>query len=158
MAEGIQVEVLKTSKAVLGPNNPLIQINTAHLAWIYTNHGRWEQAKQLWILLSKKHSDVNARGEHGNTLQAACFRGHWDVVNILVDNGVNINARGGTYDNALQAASLRGHREIAELLLQSGADINAQGGKYGNALQAASFQGHIEIVHFLLEHGADTHA
>jgi nucleoside phosphorylase len=76
-------------------------------------------------------------------------------VQILLENGADVNAQGGKYGNALQAASSKGYEGIVQILLENGADVNAQGGKYGNALQAASYEGHEKVVQILLENGAD---
>ncbi|KAK7750875.1 hypothetical protein SLS62_007138 [Diatrype stigma] len=80
------------------------------------------------------------------------------MTDILLDNGADVNAQGGTYGNALQAASFNGHERIVKMLLNNGAHINAQGGTYGNALQAASLNGHERIVKMLLDNGADVNA
>jgi ankyrin repeat protein len=60
-------------------------------------------------------------------------------VKLLLENGAEVNAKGGKYGNALQAASLKDNEAIVKLLLENGAEVNAEGGEYGNALQAASF-------------------
>ena len=91
-------------------------------------------------------------------IYAASLGGHQDIVQILLDQGADVDVEGGEYSNALQAASLEGHQEIVQILLDKGADINAQGGYYGNALQAASSGGHQEIVRMLLDKGADVNA
>ncbi|KAK9445083.1 Pfs, NACHT and Ankyrin domain protein [Metarhizium brunneum] len=109
--------------------------------------------------LLDKGADVNAQGGYfGNALQAASFRGHFEIVQLLLDKGADVNAQGGRFGNALQAASQDGHQEIVQLLLDKGADVNAQGGRFGNALQAASQDGHQEIVQLLLDKGADVNA
>ena len=56
----------------------------------------------------------------------------------LLENGAEVNAKGGEYGSALQAASFRGDKAIVKLLLENGAEVNAKGGEYGNALQAAA--------------------
>ncbi|KAK5563056.1 hypothetical protein LTR43_011324, partial [Exophiala xenobiotica] len=110
----------------------------------------------LGFMLSTSPVDVNAqRGEYGNALQAASFRGHENVVQLLLDQGADVNAQGGRYGNALQAASNGGHEKVVQLLLDQGADVNTQGGRYGTALQAASNGGHEKVVQLLLDQGAD---
>ena len=96
--------------------------------------------------------------DYGNALQAASFGGHEKVVQMLLDQGADVNAQGGEYGNALQAASVKGHEKVVQMLLDQGADVNAQGGNYGNALQAASVGGHEKVVQMLLDQGADVNA
>ncbi|KAF7446386.1 ankyrin repeat domain containing protein [Pyrenophora tritici-repentis] len=91
-------------------------------------------------------------------MQAASYRGHEQVVKMLLDAGADINAQGGNHGNALQAASLRGHKQVVKMLLDKGVDINAQSGNHGNALQAASEGGHKQVVKMLLDNGADINA
>ena len=59
-----------------------------------------------------------------------------------MDQGADVNARGGTHENALQAALYEGHEHIVRLLVEKGADVNAQSGGYGNALCASSYRGY----------------
>jgi ankyrin repeat protein len=43
--------------------------------------------------LISKGADFNAQGgEYGNALQAAIFRGHHEIVNLLLDREADINA------------------------------------------------------------------
>ena len=79
-------------------------------------------------------------------------------VALLLDQGAEVNTRGGRYGNALHAASLRGHKQVVQMLLKAGADIHAQSGDYGDPLQAASYEGHELIVKILLENKADVNA
>ena len=91
-------------------------------------------------------------------LRAAAAAGNQALVQLLLENGVDINAQDGNYGNALQEAVYNGQKRVIRFLLENGADINAQGGKYGNALQAAAYSGHEAVVRLLLEHGADINA
>ena len=77
------------------------------------------------------------------------------MVQILLDNGADINAQGGRYSTALQAASAGGHNQVVQILLDNGADVNAQGGSFGNALQAALLGDSNQVVQTLLDKGAD---
>ena len=83
-----------------------------------------------------------------------CF----EVVELLLNKGANVNYQGGYFGNALQAASHAGNIPVVRLLLCRGANVNAQGGKLGNALQAASSMGHSDLVKLLLDKGADVNA
>jgi ankyrin repeat protein len=73
---------------------------------------------------------------------AASYRGHAEIVKLLLDKGADVNEHwGGQYDHALQAASCEGYTETVKLLVDKGADINAQGGEFGSALcQCCSIQ------------------
>ncbi|KAI6080966.1 nucleoside phosphorylase domain-containing protein [Hypoxylon rubiginosum] len=95
---------------------------------------------------------------YGAALQDASFAGHMKIIQMYLDRGTDVNARGGLYGNALQAASSNGHEKVVQILLDRGADVNAQGGRYGNALQAASWWGHEKVVKILLNQGADVNA
>ncbi|KAH8696488.1 Pfs, NACHT and ankyrin domain protein [Talaromyces proteolyticus] len=112
----------------------------------------------LRLLLQSSSTPHHRDSSRTTALQYASWRGNYKSVDILLEKGADINARGGQYGNALQAASQKGHLDIVEVLLEKGANANAQGGQYGNALQAASQKGHLDIVEVLLEKGADVNA
>jgi len=76
-------------------------------------------------------AETNAQGGlYGNALQAASQNGHREVVEMLLENGADVNMQG----YYLQAATWNGHCDVVEVLLHKGVDINAQGGYYGNSL------------------------
>ena len=98
-----------------------------------------------------KDSDVN-------DLYVASLDGDERTVRSLLEQGMDVNAKGGMDNTALQAASARGRLKIVQILLDHGADVNIQGGHYGNALQAATMEGNIPVVRLLLERGANVNA
>ncbi|KAJ6568602.1 ankyrin repeat-containing domain protein [Mycena capillaripes] len=108
-------------------------------------------------LLIENGADVNLEGEHGAALSTASWYGMEDMVILLLDRGVNVNARSRAYDFALHTALASGHGEIARLLIENGADVNLQG-VYGGALATASRYGVENIVFMLLQQGADVNA
>ncbi|KAJ1322984.1 ankyrin repeat domain-containing protein 50 [Microdochium nivale] len=75
-------------------------------------------------------------------------------VQLLLDNGADINAQGGYFGNALQAAVSSGNEELVQLLLDSGAKVR-QG---GDALRMASSRGYEKTVQLLLNNGAHLNA
>ena len=91
-------------------------------------------------------------------LSFAAGAGHDQVVQLLLDKGVDVNAQSDTDKSALQEACINGYDQIVQMLLDRGADIHAQDGYYGNALQEASSEGHDQIVQILLDRGADINA
>jgi ankyrin repeat protein len=46
-------------------------------------------------------------------------------VQLLLEQGADVNAQGGEYGNALLASSYGGHNKIVQLLLEHRADVNA---------------------------------
>ena len=91
-------------------------------------------------------------------LYYAASMGLLQVVEDIIPQTIDVNARGGFYGNALHAASKSGYEEVVQTLLDAGADINARGRLYGYALQAASVHGHEKVVQKLLNAGADVNA
>jgi ankyrin repeat protein len=71
----------------------------------------------------------------------------------LIDDKVDVNARGERYGNALQAACVGGHEQMTELLIENGARINAEGGEMEYALCAAIHGKHESIIRLLLRRG-----
>ena len=135
-------------------------------------------------LLLNNGADVNAEGgEFGAALQAAAYSDDGrsieyiehngaDVnaavysddgrsiqcIELLLDNGADINAKSGIYGTALQAAASNSRMRSIRLLLDNGTDINTEGGKYGTALHAASYACRLEVVKELLSRGANVNA
>ena len=105
------------------------------------------------------------RGYGRYALLAAMAESNYELVDVLLANGADINYRGGSFGNALQALALglgrwgdtenesKGQQLIATLL-DRGVDVNAKGGVYGTALQAAVNRGLEATVVTLLERGA----
>ena len=65
-------------------------------------------------------------------LQEASAKGYEAVVQLLLNNGADINTQCREYGNALYTVSSQGHWEIVQLVLANGADTNAKGGEYEN--------------------------
>jgi ankyrin repeat protein len=107
--------------------------------------------------LQTTETDLTAKTVNEETpLSFAAELGHKEMIQLLLDQGADVNESGGFFGNALQTASKNGHLTVVQLLLNHGADVNASGGRfYGNALQAASAEGHEMIVQLLLDQGTD---
>ena len=75
-------------------------------------------------LLIKKGGNINEMNEYG-TIPLYCVR-DIEMAEFLIQNGVDVNARGKDGRTALFWAIVYGQHQIAELLLQSGAIINEQ--------------------------------
>jgi len=49
---------------------------------------------------------------------------YWDIVNVLIENGANINKRNSFHETPIYAAAKRGDLFAVKLLMKKGADIN----------------------------------
>ncbi|CAI7640895.1 unnamed protein product [Penicillium bialowiezense] len=108
--------------------------------------------------------DVKTQGL--DALQAAAHGGLFDVVQLLLGLGADVNAQGGRGRDgtALQAAITCLNSQMAlkviRLLLDWGADVNEEGGSFGNPLQAATLTPlrSLDIAELLLSQGANVNA
>ena len=117
---------------------------------------RLRQVDHNKIFILFENEPTHRNGHLGNPLQAAAFRGHADVLRLLIARGASVNNRGGFFGTALQAAVSQGHLEAVSALLESGADPNtAAAGHYGTALAAAIALKFKEIVQALLDNSAN---
>lgn len=97
-------------------------------------------------------------GREGQFLQAA-KDGDVSTIRMLLDKGVDIQARGTYYRSevtALHLASFEGKERTVQFLLSKGADVHAKDESGETALHRAAISGNKQIVNLLLEHGADT--
>jgi ankyrin repeat protein len=114
-------------------------------------HG-WEDTSKLMLA---KGAEINPDDAScltaGNTLQAAVIGGSIEIITLLLDKGVDVNAPAVDvmfwhfprlnscqeyYATPLQAAAYCLYIDATSLLLERGADVNAQGRPYGSALWA----------------------
>ncbi|HPR39219.1 MAG TPA: ankyrin repeat domain-containing protein [Spirochaetota bacterium] len=81
------------------------------------------------------------------------------MMNLLIDNGININFQGPQGNTALMYASGWGvvtkNTERARILLDKGAKVNLQNKKGETALMLAANRGYVETAKLLIEHGAN---
>ncbi|KAJ6110055.1 hypothetical protein N7486_002290 [Penicillium sp. IBT 16267x] len=106
---------------------------------------------KIWLHF---HGGWEVEGTDTDLGLASCF-GLTQVVERLIDLGVDVNARGPGNNTALMGASDGGYPQIVNILLEEEADVNIQSDGFGSALQAASVHGNQQIVEMLLEKGAD---
>ncbi|KAJ7274616.1 ankyrin repeat-containing domain protein [Mycena rebaudengoi] len=142
----------------------IVQVLLYHGADSNTAGGKYANALQATA--SCEYSDYSDLGSHRwrSAAEKAASKAEYDridaswrteIVQMLLQKGAHVNAKGGEYGSALQAASKAGHMEIACVLLENGADVHALGGKYGTALSAAAANNHMDMICLLLDNGAD---
>ncbi|OCL12159.1 hypothetical protein AOQ84DRAFT_420820 [Glonium stellatum] len=130
------------------------------------------------LLLSRgADPNVQAGGDNENALIALAGSLIWEraeayeIATLLLDYGVDVNARGGWHGSALAVAVYRADTEMVKLLLSRGADPYARAGRRNrNALVEALEESHKkrysilgdlpydEVVKVLLEFGFDVKA
>ena len=97
--------------------------------------GRTERLRQL---LDEDASRVKAFGADGfHPLGLACFFGHVDAAQLLLDRGADVNATAADGRTALHGAALQGYDDVIKFLASHGADLNAQDRKGFTPLDTA---------------------
>jgi len=99
---------------------------------------------------------INAKVRGAPPLQWAALYGHMEIVEFLIEKGVDVNAR--FYLTPLQCATAKGHKEVVEFLVKKGADVNAPSTTGETPLHYAALHGQKDIAEFLIKNGADVNA
>ncbi|KAF5577934.1 hypothetical protein FPCIR_11841 [Fusarium pseudocircinatum] len=100
-------------------------------------------------------------GADPNTLNAihyAAENGSVNIVGLLLECGVDVDAPNPTDQTALQCAARNGCEDVVKFLLEKGADVNARDENDHTALHGAAGQDNSDIVKMLLDAGADLDA
>jgi len=92
------------------------------------------------------------------SLYDASTEGDVEVVQLLLDQGADVNQRNALHETALDVASTKGKLEVAKLLIKYGADVNCRDKEGWTPLLDASRYGHCDIAELLLDNGADVNA
>ena len=96
---------------------------------------------------------TDQEGGH-NALHIATMASTINIINILLDNGIDINSKNKFNTTALIMAADNGHLQCMELLLNRGADINSRDNHNHTALHHTAIYGYKECVIMLLSKGA----
>lgn len=87
-------------------------------------------------------------------LHYAAMKGHHYVVNLLLENGADVNIWDRNFKvTPLQCAAAYGHKNVIKQLLKKGAEVNAglESSCASTALLWATRKGHADIVRYLLK-------
>lgn len=91
----------------------------------------------------------------GTWLHVAAKKGHLEMVEYLINKGIDIDARGDIFDaSPIRVAAGAGHFEIVKYLIERGAELDVTLAKR-NPLFGAIYGGHKEVVECLVEKGID---
>ena len=110
-------------------------------------------------VLHRNKSSVEPRGQFENTpLHSAAYYGDLEMVQVLIECGVDVNSKNSVGSTPLDFASLGGRQNeprVARLLIEHGANPNTRDMVGSTPLHRASRGGRIEVLRLLIEHGAD---
>ena len=97
--------------------------------------------------------------KQGTALTEAVQLKHWDLIPLLLEANVNVNASsdGGQF-YPIMGAAYEGHEKTVELLIKAKADVNARSNGNITPLILSSFQKNVNIGQMLIDAGADLDA
>ena len=103
---------------------------------------------ELIIALNQGNNSTNwYRNLFGNTaLNMAAHHGNMNIVEILLDRGIDINSKDDDGSTALDDAAREGHMNVVEILLDRGIDINSKNNHGSTALHWAARYG-LSLIH-----------
>jgi ankyrin repeat protein len=112
--------------------------------------------QEIWHLLSEKGGDLTD-GELSTLLSTACKLGHYEVVQLLLGVGANVNHQVDPDGSSPLHDAVRESQEriVNFLLEQKDININQANAAGESALFIACQRGNSSIVKALLDHGAD---
>ncbi|XP_048242804.1 ankyrin repeat and KH domain-containing protein mask-like isoform X3 [Haliotis rufescens] len=116
--------------------------------------GDLEEVKRL---LTTPGVDINSRGELSWTpVMVAAYRGHRDVVELLVSDGADVSLVDVNGNNILHHACMGGDVETVKCVLSLRVvDINSRGRLSRTPVMEAALGGHRDVVELLVSEGAD---
>ena len=82
------------------------------------------------------------------------MNGHGELVNLLLENGAEVDARNHDGITALMTSVLHGHAPTARMLISRGADVKSVDTHHRTALMFASMAGSLACIRVLLAVGA----
>ena len=104
------------------------------------------------------HKPLEDQDAVGTALYYASNIGLQAVVQVLLDEGADVNAKDEYGGTALYRAAWNGHEAVVRRLLEHKADVDAKDNNGETALSRAALYGHEAVVRLLLEHKADVDA
>ncbi|GFF30153.1 putative ankyrin repeat protein RF_0381 [Aspergillus udagawae] len=123
-------------------------------------YAAWLGREDTTRILLEAGADPSIQTEGGETvLQRAISGNHINIVRLLLDAGVDVNAQESLHGHTdLLKAAHWGADDSLRLLLKAGADASAVGYDGRNALHLAATMGHESTVKLLLKEGVDSSA
>lgn len=134
------------------------------------NTFKFHNSKSLLLLIAifllvmaagcTKDSAIESLKKHNiavsaDNLSGFSNKGDLATVKLLLEAGVDVNAKDSQGSTALREASYAGKQEVVSYLLDAKADVNSPSSAKFTALSAAISQKQVAIALLLLEHGAN---
>ena len=95
-----------------------------------------------------------SKDELGEQLIKASKQGLTNIVQWIIDAGVDVNAKDNVGRTALMWASCNGYKDIVKMLLNADADVNIKDKDGWTAVMTASYNEHKDLVELLKKYGA----
>jgi hypothetical protein len=118
------------------------------------NSVRMKRGPAALLLLETEFALKRGSEYYARVMDSAIRAEQAGIVEKLLQNGVDVNARSASGSIALSKAAANGFTRGVELLLAHGADASMADANGVSPLQDASLKGSTEIVRLLLDHGA----
>ncbi|KAK2856667.1 hypothetical protein Q5P01_005402 [Channa striata] len=91
-------------------------------------------------------------------LHLAAYKGHIEVVQILLKAGCDLDIQDDGKQTALHRGAMVGHRDVIRALIQEGCALDRQDKDGNTALHEVSWHGFSQCVKLLVKNGANVHA
>ena len=121
----------------------------------------WKRRTNAINVLLKAGSDTNIADKNGMTCLMHAIRGDCckEVLQAIVDNGIEVNATNKTIKTALMLACTKRYVDAIHVLLKAGSDTNiADVHGYSCLMRAVNGDCSKEVLQALIDHGADVNA
>lgn len=89
-----------------------------------------------------------------DSLNLATSKGYADIVNLLINKGINVNQKDSDSCNPLHWAAQEGYLKIAKVLIENGCNLNELNKCGLTPLYTAASENRFELVKYFVEHGA----
>ena len=97
------------------------------------------------------------RPRHLPPIHIAALLGNWDMIELFLDHGIDVNHTNNKADTPILWASRWSHIDTVKKLIERGADVNASNDKGSSPLYWAVRYGFPELTEVLLQANANVH-
>lgn len=111
------------------------------------------------LLLSRSAELLHSSDRYGKTgLHIAATHGHYQMVEVLLGQGAEINATDKNGWTPLHCAARAGYLDVVKLLVESGASPKSETNLGSAPIWFAASEGHNDVLKYLMEKEHDTYA